>query len=59
MNLLSDRFDHAHSQVLGCDTDFRSACTHAFSEFSHFPAKIQWIFRFVGIFDRLIHFVHP
>ena len=46
-------------RALGCNTDFLPVCTHAFSEFPRFSAKIQWIFHSVGIFDSLIHHVHP
>ena len=55
-SLISESSD---SQALGCDINFLPQCTHAFSEFSRFPAQMQWVVRFVGIFDRLIHRVHP
>ena len=47
------------SCALGCDTDFQPVCTHAFPEFDRFLIKIQTIFHLVGIFERLIHHVHP
>ena len=55
-SLISESSD---SQALGCDINFLPQCTHAFSEFSRILAKLEWIFRSVGIFDSFIHCVHP